>query len=63
MKDGVKIVGDVAKDVIVDSAHAKAADKLDTADKIVNNPLTKIVAGLIGPEYEKAIKDAGAKIK
>lgn len=51
------------KDVIVDQAHKKAADKLDSADKVINNPLTKMVAGMIGPDAANAVKQAGDHIK
>ena len=63
VKETAKAVGEAAKDVAVDAAHAKAAEKLDHADKVVNNPLTKIVAGMISPDVKKTVEDAGAKIK
>ena len=63
VKETAKVVGEAVKDTAVDAAHAKAAEKLDHADKVVNNPLTKIVAGMISPEAKKAVEDAGAKIK
>jgi hypothetical protein len=58
-----KKVEDTIKDVAMDEAHKKAADKLDSADKIVNNPLTKMVAGMIGPDAIDAVNKAGDHIK
>ena len=56
-------IKETAKEVAVDAAQSKVAEKLDKADKIVNNPLTKAVAGLMGPDAKKAVDEAGAKIK
>jgi len=47
----------------MDEAHKKAADKLDSADKVINNPLTKMVAGMLGPDAMDAVKKAGDHIK
>ena len=47
----------------MDEAHKKAAEKLDTADKIVNNPLTKMVAGMMGSDAADAVNKAGDHIK
>jgi len=47
----------------MDEAHKKAAEKLDSADKIVNNPLTKMVAGIMGPDAMDAVNKAGDHIK
>ena len=58
-----KKVEDTIKDVAMDEAHKKAADKLDTADKIVNNPLTKMVAGMMGSDAVDAVNKAGDHIK
>ena len=58
-----KKVEDTVKDVAIDEAHRRAADKLDQADKIINNPLTKIVAGLISPDAKESVTKAGDYIK
>jgi hypothetical protein len=50
-----KKVEDVVKDTAQDEVHKRAADKLDQADKIINNPLTKIVAGFISPEAKDGV--------
>jgi hypothetical protein len=47
----------------MDEVHKKAAEKLDTADKIVNNPLTKMVAGMMGSDAADAVNKAGDHIK
>ena len=56
-------VKETVKDIAKDYAHSKAADKLDSADKIVNNPLTKAVARMISPNAKQSVDDAGDKIK
>ena len=58
-----KKVEETIKDVAMDEAHKKAAEKLDSADKVVNNPLTKMVAGMIGPDAIDAVNKAGNHIK
>lgn len=56
-------VKETAKDIGKDWAQSKAADKLDSADRIVNNPLTKAVARMISPDAKHSVDDAGDKIK
>jgi hypothetical protein len=58
-----KKVEETVKDAIIDKVHEKAADKLDSADKVINNPLTKMVAGMMGPEVADAVTKAGDHIK